>query len=508
MDQVKKRQMKKVLSWIVIVVIIGLLAAVPMMTKTNVEADGPHASILYGTVEKNTIETELRGGGILMEEAGVEITVPGGVKLTKFLVGNGDSVAAGDAVAMADRVSVMNAIVQVQEKLDILAQQIEDASEAETTTEVVARAGGLVKLIYAQEGDSVQDVMLAHGALAVLSLDGRMAVEFHTETVVFVGDAVTVSLTDGTEVIGRVESSLGGTVVVSVEDKDYAVGETVTVTADGTGLGSGTLRIHNVWNAIAWSGTVAEVNAEIGKTVDAGDVLFELIDATGSADHQRLMQERREYETVMKDLFRLYEDGIITASCDGVVSGVDKNSACLLENSHDGAFDPLEESAILSIIPQDNMTVTITIDERDIGKICLGQPARIRVNVLKDRVFDAVVTEIGTHGTNDGGSSKFSVELTLDRAENMLAGMSATVSIAMDTAAQVLTVPVAALSENGNQTVIYTGYDPETGMLTDPVTVTTGASDGINVQILTGMDAGQIFYYSYYDVLETSDEAA
>ena len=503
MDQVKKRKVKKVLGWITIVAVVALLAVVPMLTESEVEAEGPQASILSGVVETNSIETVLRGGGILTEEAGVEITVPGGVKLTQFLVSNGDTVAARDAVALVDSISVMNAIVQVQEKLDDLAQQIENASDAETTTEVVARAGGLVKLVYAREGDDVQRVMLEYGALAVLSLDGRMAVEFHTDTVVYVGDAVTVTLADGTAVEGRVESSLDGTVVVSLEDDDYAVGEAVTVAdADGRALGSGQLQIHNAWNAVAWSGTVAEVSVEAGQTVDAGDVLFELEDTDGGADYEELLQERRDYEALMQTLFRLYEDNTVTASCDGIVSGVDEDSEYLLENSDDAEADPLEEWAVLHIIPLDTMTVTITIDERDIGKISLGQIARIQVNALKDQVFDAVVTDIGTHGTNNGGSSKFTVELTLDHDVDMLAGMHASASITLDTTADVATVPVAALCELGSKTVVYTSYDPETGTLTDPVSVTTGVSDGITVEILTGLKTGDTFYYLYFEELE------
>lgn len=502
MDRVKKRQLKKVLGWITLIAAVALLAAMPMLTRNDVEADGPRR-LLSGTVETSSVETVLRGGGILAEESSVEIMVPGGVKLTQFLVSNGDAVSAGDAVAMADSVSVMNAIIQVQEKLDALADQIEDASDAETAAEVAARAGGLVKQVYAKEGDSVRDVMLAHGALAVLSLDGRMAVEFHTETVVYVGDAVTVTLSDGTAVEGRVESSLDGTVVVSVEDEDYAVGEAVTVTApDGTDLGGGTLRIHNAWNAVAWSGTVTEVYAEAGETVDAGDALFTLEEPAGGADYERLLQERREYEAVMQTLFRLYADGTILAGQDGIVSGVDEDSEYLLENSSDGESDPLEECTILSIIPQDTMTLSITIDERDIGKLSVGQPARVQVNALKDRHFDATVSGIGTHGTNAGGSSKFTVELTMTREADMLAGMNATVSIILDTAEQVLTVPVAALSENGNETVVYTGYDAETGTLTDPVSVTTGVSNGITVEILTGLKTGDTFYYLYFEELE------
>ena len=192
---------------------------------------------------------------------------------------------------------------------------------------------------------------------------------------------------------------------------------------------------------------------------------------------------------------------MITAECDGVISGVDEESSLLLENDSALTDFSQEETMILAVIPQDTMALTITLDERDIGKVSLRQTAQVQVDALKDRTFEATVTAIGTHGTNNGGSSKFTVELTLPRGENMLAGMRTSAGISLDITENVLTIPVAALCEQGSKTLVYTGYDPETGELTNPVEVTTGVSDGINVEILAGLEAGDPVCYFYYEAL-------
>ena len=70
--------------------------------------------------------------------------------------------------------------------------------------------------------------------------------------------------------------------------------------------------------------------------------------------------------------------------------------------------------------------------------------------------------------------------------------------------ADVLTIPAEALVEQGNQTVVYTGYDEETQALLNPVIVTVGNTDGKNVEILDGLALGQTYYYAYYDTLEIS----
>ena len=92
----------------------------------------------------------------------------------------------------------------------------------------------------------------------------------------------------------------------------------------------------------------------------------------------------------------------------------------------------------------------------------------------------------------------------MDCAENMLERMTATATIVLSTASDVLTISADALVEKGNQTVIYTGYDEENDLLLDPVSVKVGCSDGETVEVLEGLTNGQTYYYAYYDTLEIS----
>ena len=177
MDKARKKSIKRVISLICMVAVVAFLAAMPLIAKQNPEDDGPKASILSGSVSAGSIHTKLIGGGQLAEESAISISVPAAVKLREFLVSNGDTVTEGTAIASVDRVTVMTAIAQVQETLEYLSEQIEKAGDTNSEETVAALAGGTVKILYAEEGDSVQRVMLEHGALAVLSLDGLMAVD-------------------------------------------------------------------------------------------------------------------------------------------------------------------------------------------------------------------------------------------------------------------------------------------------------------------------------------------
>jgi HlyD family secretion protein len=165
----------------------------------------------------------------------------------------------------------------------------------------------------------------------------------------------------------------------------------------------------------------------------------------------------------------------------------------------------MDMAQIASVIPQDTMTVEISVDELDLHTVTVGMPAEVKINALGGEKFTAVVTSISNIGTNDGGSSKFPVILTMDRRENMLSGMNASVNLVLNTTVDTLTIPANALVEVGARTIVYTGYDEKNGILIDPVEVTTGISDGNTVQILDGLSEGDTYYYAYYDTLEISN---
>ncbi len=648
-------------------VVIGL-AALPGLAADNVEEDGPQSVIYSGEVTTGSITSQLRGGGTLIGADPEYIRLPDGVKLTEFLVENYSTVQKGDALARVDKVSVMTAISAVQDQLDELADAMNDADTGTGTATVESKSKGTVKAVYAAKGDDVQTVMAEHGALAVISIDGLMAVEVETGKKFSSGDRVWVALEDGTEVAGTVESYLNETLTVTVEDDGYAIGAAVTVTdSDDKKLGTGTLYVHQSWNAVAYSGTVSAVNIKENGSVTAGKTLFSLKNVDQSGTFEALNQQRLAYEELQLELFVMYQSGALLAPCDGMVSGVDKNSAYLLSaegtyeisllaNEPDGtngtvsytnyvgyvtavgvndwsvsinssAFQisdyydtswvnqdtatmtdpqtvaksvpvyersgegwvqvPLENVAVgdvlifagdttglvwavrvaqaavtpeggdgsgdgtqsgplpggdasgnmsgmgggasgggmpmggsssgysgmgqteesttieaagtnvLAVTPLTEMTMEILVDEQDITKVYLGQTGDVQIDVLHGQLFTGTVTEIGTTGTSDGGNAKYTVEITLPWTEGMLSGMSGTVSFTLGSTDNVPVIPVAALVDNGSETVVYTRKSGEE--LKKPVTVTTGVSDGENVEILSGLEEGKTFYYSVYE---------
>lgn len=812
MDKMKKKSVKRYILWGVLALIVLWLALMPLMARQQQTEDGPQASILSANATVSSIRTAIHGGGTLEAGDPENISIPADVKIEEFLVKNGDFVREGDPLAAVDKVSVMTAITEIRDSMSTVEKQMESYSNEKAATEVSATAGGRVKLVYAREGDRVESVMLEHGALAVLSLDSKLCVRLTAGSDLATGETVTVTLADGKEVTGRVESNLSGELVVTIADKGYAVGQTVSV----AGVGTGELEIHSPWKATAFAGTVSIVYAQPEQTLNSGAALFTLKDTDYTAQREILAETHREYEELLQKLFKMYETGVISAPCDGMVSGIDKNSAHLLAAQEEeidaqpltagegefrlvllsGSIDPvctgkedcqmpgtgehkpdcpmackhsgipgecianghyldcvescqhaetpgdckaskhypdciractnekvagqcqadeehhylsciesctesdgttecpatgahkqgcikscvradvtgvctaghhyadciescdpekgencpaskhkatcicygatyyaqvfkvtavgiqelvvfgepsryevvqngtkwvradgkdfdtsiltqrgtlpavnassfmegdivlkitgekggesinrgvvlhqrgstvpnmggqdlsglmggmpsfsfnfsmpsmgggtssqtqlydLNGDTLMTVTPQDTMTLTVSVDEADISSVKTGMTAEITVNALPDEVFEGEITKVAMSGSGNGGSSKFAVEITLPRQSEMLAGMSASAVIALYEKMDVLTLPAAALSEDGAKTIVYTALDKKTGEPANPVEVTTGLSDGETVEILSGLSSGDCVYYAYYDTLEESD---
>jgi HlyD family secretion protein len=84
----------------------------------------------------------------------------------------------------------------------------------------------------------------------------------------------------------------------------------------------------------------------------------------------------------------------------------------------------------------------------------------------------------------------------------MLGGMNASANITVEKREGILVLPAEALTEQDGKPAVYTAYDSREETLTNPVPVETGLSDGLQVEIESGLQEGDTVWYSYYDTLE------
>lgn len=482
----KKARKKKRIRRIAIVV--GVLAAVLIaavlilrrQVRMNFAPDD--AEVLSATVERGTISTVVSGSGMLENVDTETVTLPEGVELTEILAQFGDSYQEGELLATADMSSVRSAMSTLQSEIDQLDDAISRAEGDTVSSYISAGVSGRVKAIYAEVGSGVADAMVDKGALALISLDGYMAVDIETNALEE-GDTVTVLLSDGSEEAGLVDSLVGNIATVLISDDGPAVDETVTVTdAEGRELGSGSLYVHSPLKVTGYAGTVSGVYVAENQAVSASSTLFVLTDTSTSASYDALLQSRSEAEEELLELLKIQQYGGLTAPISGTVYSVTE-----LEDLESGETDE-----VLTLAPDVSVSVTISVDEDDILSLALDQTAEVTVSSLGDDVLSGTVTEIDK--TASDGS--YTAVITLDKVEGMLPGMTAGVDIRIEGVDDALLIPVEALHQSSSGYYVYTGYDEDSGEYGGRMDVVPGLSNSSYVEIKSGLSEGDTVYYT------------
>lgn len=489
----KKRKRKLIRTVAILLVVIAVALVITVLTlRRNVDRRfaGDAAEVQAYEVTTGTIHTVVAGSGVLTEVDLEEMTVPAGVEILDVLVDSGDTVAAGDLLATVDMATVMTAMSSLQEQLDDLDDDINSAKGEEASTYITAGVSGRVKRIFGEKDMEVSACMAENGALAVLSLDGYMAVKLEAGTLER-GDAVTVARENGTVYTGTVESVINGEATVLVTDNGPAYDEEVTVLdAAGKTVGSGKLYIHSPLAVTGYAGTISRVAAQENASVGAWSTIFNLKDTSFSASYDSLLRQRQELEETLLSLLTIYRDGAVLAPMDGRISSVEYVS----ENEY--TVDEDGNTNLLNLYPNLTMSITIGIDETDILALEEGQSAEVTVNsVSEDDVFDATVTEISKVANTTSGVTQYSAEVTLDRAEGMLPGMTADVDVKIEGVENALIIPVDALHQTSTIYYVYTSYDEESQQYGGRTEVTIGMQNDNYVEIQSGLKEGDTVYY-------------
>lgn len=494
LSQEKKQRRRKRLRRVIIIVAVIFAALVMVVSHLRKNVDARFAAtqkdVQSYTVAPGTIHTLVSGSGVLEQVDEEDVTVPAGVEVDEVIAEAGDTVAKGDLLAKVDMASVVDTLSSTQDQIKTLDKKINSAKSDTASTSVTTSVGGRVKKIYAQVGDNVVSSVTENGALALLSVDGCMAVDFESDSCAR-GDAVTVTLSDGTAVEGTVESATLGTVTVLVTDNGPALDEQVTVAdAAGKTLGTGKLYIHSPLAVTGYVGTVKSISCKENANVTAGSTLMTLRDTKTSANFDALLRQRQDLEDTLTGLLTIYRDGAVLASQDGLVTSV--------EYDEDTATSATE-TQILTLYPQKQMTVTISIDETDILSLKEGQEARITVSSVSDDAFTGSVTSISKAADTSTGVTRYSAEVTLDREEGMLVGMTADVDVRIEGTENALIIPVDALHQNSASYYVYTGYDEAQKRYTGRTEVTIGMQNDDDVEITSGLKEGDTVYYTEAD---------
>ncbi|MGA2688474.1 MAG: efflux RND transporter periplasmic adaptor subunit [Candidatus Korobacteraceae bacterium] len=178
----------------------------------------------------------------------------------------------------------------------------------------------------------------------------------------------------------------------------------------------------------------------------------------------------------------------ITAPIDGVVLSRDVEvgdavSSILVLGS--GA------TLVMTLGDTSEVYVKGKVDESDIGKVYLGQPARIRVETFKDKTFTGHVTKISPMGVEKDNVTTFEVRVSINNPGGELkAEMTANAEIILDEHHNVLMIPEGAIMYDKDKKASVDIPVPSAKDGMKKIAVNIGISNGVKTEVLSGLKEG------------------
>lgn len=196
-----------------------------------------------------------------------------------------------------------------------------------------------------------------------------------------------------------------------------------------------------------------------------------------------------EAQAQLEEKEKEYRNSTIVSPIDGMVLSRDVEVGSAVSS-----ILVLGSSATLVMTLGDIRQVYVKgkVDESDIGRVYIGQPARIKVESYKDKTFNGKVTKISPMGVEKDNVTTFEVRVSIDNSTGELKSqMTANAEILLEEHKGILMVPEGALAYDKDRKASVEIPDPSAkdGKKTIPVTV--GISNGSKTELLSGLKEGQ-----------------
>ena len=152
----------------------------------------------------------------------------------------------------------------------------------------------------------------------------------------------------------------------------------------------------------------------------------------------------------------------------------------------------LSAPTLIIVADLKRLEVDAYVDETDIGKVKLGQPVQITVDAFPDEIMSGKVAKVASGSTIQQGVVTYGVTVYIDDTTHELKpDMTASVVIQTGKISNVLVVPAVAVQIGVKGSTVNTLAKVDGKSVLKPVPVKTGGTDGVNVEIQSGLIEGQ-----------------
>lgn len=213
------------------------------------------------------------------------------------------------------------------------------------------------------------------------------------------------------------------------------------------------------------------------------------------------LRQAREESAAAQDNLEVVRDGVsktnasasstlIRSTVTGLILDIPVkvgNSVILANTFNDG-------TTIATVANMNDLIFRGNIDETEVGRLTTGMTMKITIGALQDLKFDARLEYISPKATDQNGANQFEIKAAVNlptSSEQIRSGYSANAEIVLAEARGVLSVPESAIEFSGNDTFVYVVKGSGKEKTYERRKVTTGLSDGINIEIHSGLKKGE-----------------
>lgn len=213
------------------------------------------------------------------------------------------------------------------------------------------------------------------------------------------------------------------------------------------------------------------------------------------------LRQAREESAAAQDNLEVVRDGVsktnasasstlIRSTVTGLILDIPVkvgNSVILANTFNDG-------TTIATVANMNDLIFRGNIDETEVGRLTTGMTMKITIGALQDLKFDARLEYTSPKATDQNGANQFEIKAAVNlptSSEQIRSGYSANAEIVLAEARGVLSVPESAIEFSGNDTFVYVVKGSGKEKTYERRKVTTGLSDGINIEIRSGLKKGE-----------------
>ena len=210
---------------------------------------------------------------------------------------------------------------------------------------------------------------------------------------------------------------------------------------------------------------------------------------------QSLRQAQEEKKAAI-DALQVVRDGVsqsnakasstlIRSTISGVILDIPVkvgNSVILSNTFNDG-------TTIASVANMNDLIFRGNIDETEVGQLVGGMPMKITIGALQDLKFDANLEYISPKAVESNGANQFEIKAAVKLSEGgkIRSGYSANAEIMLASVTKALSIPESAIEFSGDSTFVYIIKGDGKNKTYERTQVTTGLSDGVNIEIKKGL---------------------